>query len=356
MTYLFLILGFALLILGAEFLVKGASRAAGALGIPSLIIGLTVVAFGTSAPEMAVNIISAISGQGDIGFGNVVGSNIFNVLFILGISAIIIPLQVSKQLIKIDVPLMIVVSFVMMIMALDGKIGMIDGIILFGTAVAYTIFLIREGKKDNSDPQTNDIEAAKSSPLKFWITNIGFVIFGIGLLILGSRWLVNSSIEIARAFNVSELIIGLTIIAAGTSLPEVATSVVASIKGERDIAVGNVVGSNIFNILLVLGLSSILSGSGIPVNDAALNFDVPVMIAVAVACLPIFFTGNLIDRWEGILFLVYYIIYTGYLVLSASEHDSINKVSLVMGYFVIPLTVITLAIISYRSYKKQKVK
>lgn len=330
---------------GAEFLVRGASRLAAIAGISPLVIGLTVVAYGTSAPETAVSVESAFSGQADIALGNVIGSNIFNVLFILGICALILPLRVAQRLVWLDVPIMIGASVLVLVMGLDGNIGRLDGIILFAGALLYTGFAIKQGRQESAavEKEYGD-EFAVKAKTSSWPVQTLLIIVGLAMLVLGARWLVDGAIQIARIMGVSELVIGLTIIAAGTSLPEVAASVVASIRGERDIAVGNVVGSNLFNILSVLGLSSIISPNGINVASAALTFDIPVMIAIALACAPIFFTGHLIARWEGGVFVLYYIAYTTYVVLNAKAHDSLGAFSAIMLEFVLPLTLLTLAI------------
>jgi cation:H+ antiporter len=356
MTYLLLVVGLVILIIGAEVLVRGASRLAAALGITPLVIGLTVVAFGTSSPEMAVSVMSGISGQADVALGNVVGSNIFNVLFILGLSALITPLLVSQQLVRLDVPLMIVVSILLLLLGMDGRISRLNGVLLFVGIVIYTAFLIRQSRREKPEvvKEYSQEFATQPSAPSHWPLNLGMILLGLFLLVLGSRWLVNGAVAIAQHFGISELIIGLTIIAAGTSLPEVATSVIAGLRGERDIAVGNVVGSNIFNILAVLGLAAAVTPGGIPVAQAVLRFDLPVMIAVAVSCLPIFFTGNIIARWEGALFLGYYCAYTLYLVLAATEHDSLPMFSQAMLWFVLPLTVITLIVVSARALRKKE--
>ena len=343
MSYLILFAGLALLVLGADLLVKGASRIAAGFGISPLIIGLTVVAFGTSAPEMAISVSSALKGEADIAVGNVVGSNIFNVLFILGVSALITPLVVSEQLVRMDVPIMVGVSLLAFAVSMDGKISSLEGAVLFGGIIAYVALLIRVSRRSGAGG-----EAIESS--KHWSINLMLIVVGLALLIQGSHWLVTSAITIAQALGVSELVIGLTIVAAGTSMPEVATSIVATIRGQRDIAVGNVVGSNIFNILAVLGVTAMVAPGGLAVSDAAINFDYPVMLAVAVACLPIFFVGYTIERWEGALFLGYYVAYTAYLILAATEHDALPIFSSVMMYFVLPLTVVTLAIVLYREH------
>lgn len=348
--------GLVLLIIGAEALVRGASRLAAIIGISPLIIGLTVVAFGTSAPELAVSVNSGLKGQADIALGNVIGSNIFNVLFILGVSAAITPLTVSRQLIRLDVPVMIGVSVLTLLFGLDGNIRRWEGGVLFSGIIIYTAFLIYQSRKERNGKKDEfaivyGISNGKSR--RQWLINPLLIIAGLGMLVLGSRWLVDSSIIIAQALGLSQLVIGLTIIAAGTSLPEVATSVIASIRGERDIAVGNVIGSNIFNILSVLGLASLVSPNGIQVSGAALRFDIPVMIAVAVACLPIF-KDYVIARWEGLLFVSYYGAYTIYLILAAIQHVALPFYSQMMFLFVVPITLLTLVVVKLHAVRVKR--
>lgn len=353
-TFLLFLAGLVLLIGGAEILVRGATRLATALGISPLVIGLTVVAFGTSAPELAVTIQSAWVGQSDIALGNIVGSNICNILFILGLSALITPLVVSQKLIRLDVPLMIGLSFLMWFMGLDGLINRWDGAILFAGIIIYTTWSIMQSRQENRKIQEEyaqeyGTQAGHSPGQLLWY--VVLVVAGLILLTIGSNWLVDGAIAIARALGVSELLIGLTIIAVGTSLPEVAASVMASVKGERDIAVGNVIGSNIFNILSVLGLTSLVSPNGVKVSSTALAFDIPVMIAVAAACLPIFFNGHKITRWEGGLLFGYYLAYTLYLIFKATNNTVLPLFAAAMVYFVIPLTVITLLVIVVRTIR-----
>lgn len=354
-TTILFILGFFLLIGGAEVLVRGSSRLAIAAGISPLVVGLTVVAYGTSAPELAVSVQASFAGQSGIAIGNVVGSNISNILLVLGVSAAIAPLAVSQQLIRWDIPVMIVLSLLIYLMAFDGNISRRDGIILFAGAITYTVIAIRQSRKETrarrlakiGDPAVIEI---KTTPRQM-LGQIGFIVAGLVLLVLGARWLVNGAVIIARIFQVDELVIALTIVAVGTSLPEIATSIVAGLRGNRDIAVGNAVGSNIFNILLVLGLCSIVAPHGIDIPAAALSFDIPVMIAVAVACLPIFFNGYRIARWEGFLFLGYFVAYTLYLYLNATHHAALPTFSWVMATFVIPLTVVTLVVVFVRAVR-----
>lgn len=353
MTIIMLAIGLVLLVVGADVLVKGASRLAVAVGISPLIIGLTIVAFGTSAPEMAVSVGAAWSGSADLALGNVVGSNIFNVLFILGVSALISPLIVAQQLVRLDVPLLIAASVVVWLMALDGTIGRLDGVVLFAGIIAYTVFLLVQSRKEKNpmvvaeyDREFGEPNANKSS----LIMNVALIVSGLALLVVGSHFLVKAAVQVAQYLGVSELVIGLTIVAAGTSLPEVATSVIASIRGERDIAVGNVIGSNLFNLMAVLGLSGAVSPAGIPVHDSALAFDIPVMVFVAVACLPVFFTGFVISRGNGALFLFLFVAYTLYLILSATQAPILAQYSEIMSLFVIPVAGISLIAMAMRHF------
>jgi cation:H+ antiporter len=356
MTILLLIAGLVLLVAGAELLVKGASKIAAAIGLSPLVIGLTIVAMGTSSPEMAVSVMASTTGQGDLALGNVVGSNIFNVLFILGISAILIPLTVAQQLIRLDVPIMIGASLLLLAFAWDGSFALWEGLVFLGLGIWYTVFLIRMSRKESNKQVLEEYREEYGNPEKSRDTllSVFFVIAGLGMLILGSRWLVSSATDIAKSLGVSDLVIGLTIVAAGTSLPEVATSVIAAFRGERDIAVGNVVGSNIFNLLFILGVSVMVSPGPILVSEQLLQFDIPVMTAVAVACFPIFFTGKKLDRWEGVVFLGYYIAYTTFIVLASLRHSSLETFSATMIWFVIPLTVLTLAVTFFREIKKKR--
>ena len=358
MTFVYLIAGLVLLVAGAEVLVRGAAKLAAQFGISPLVIGLTVVAFGTSAPETAVSVQAALSGSGDIAIGNVVGSNIANVLLILGMTALVAPLVVSRQLIRLDVPIMIGASLVTFALAWDGELSRLDGALLFSAVVVYTLFLVissrREKAADTNDEFTQEFGLDASAKPHAGLIIAALVLGGLVLLVVGSNFLVEGAVSLARALGLSELVIGLTVIAIGTSLPELATSLMAAVRGERDIAVGNIVGSNIFNLLCVLGLASLISPQAIVVSPNALAFDFPVMIAVAVACLPIFFTGYAINRWEGLLFLAYYVAYTAYLVMSSADRPFTDIFSDAMLGYALPLTTITLLIIAGRAWKKQR--
>jgi cation:H+ antiporter len=340
--------GLTVLLGGGECLVRGASRLAAAAGISPLAIGLTVVAFGT---------VSALSGNGgaDIAVGNIVGSNIFNILFILGISAMVAPLAVSAQLVKWDVPILIGVSVLFLILALNGRIDRIDGILLFSGIIGYTVFTVWKGRKENNAGRADKI-ATDAHPLqtgkgRALLVNLLLIGAGLALLVIGSKWMVDGAVQMAKSLGVSELVISLTIVAVGTSLPELATSVLAAFKGERDIAVGNVIGSNLFNILCVAGFSGAAVPGGIAVSPTALAFDIPVMIAVAVACLPIFFSGLRIDRLEGFLFLACYVAYTAWLILTALNHPALPGMDVALHYLVLPVTALLILIPAIRQFR-----
>ncbi|MCS7065308.1 MAG: calcium/sodium antiporter [Fimbriimonadales bacterium] len=350
--------GLALLVAGGEWLVRGASRLAAVLGVPAIVIGLSVVAFGTSAPELAVSMLSAFKGQADIAVGNVVGSNIVNILLILGLSAVVAPLTVHIRLIKFEVPFMIFVSALFLLLSHDGALSRLDGLLLVTIFGGYLYWMARTAREEPElEAELEEYEQltvlVKPSPKAFLMIAL-LIVGGIGGLVLGSEWLIRGAVSLARALGVSELVIGLTIVAAGTSLPELATSVIASLRGERDISVGNVVGSNIFNILSVLGISTAVSPHGLSVAPAVLSFDGWVMLAVAVACFPVFFNGFEIKRWEGIFFVLYYVAYVSYLVLRATEHDALPFFSEIMLSFFLPITAITLLVSLAFAWRRQR--
>ncbi|KAB8172356.1 calcium/sodium antiporter [Lysobacter maris] len=340
---LWLVIGLVALVGGAELLVRGAARIALATGLSPLVVGLTVVALGTSAPELATSLGAALQGSPDIAVGNVLGSNIANVLLVLGIAALVAPLVVARQLIWLDAPLLVGIAGAVWLMSLDHRIGPIEGIALVLGAAAYTVLLVWMSRRGQGIAEAgDDLDDMPKRPLWF---NLLLFVAGLALLVLGARWLVQSAVTIAQSLGVSELIIGLTVIAIGTSLPEIATSILAVARGQRDLAAGNVIGSCIFNLLLVLGATAAVAPDGVHISNAALHFDIPVMVATAVACLPIFFTGHYIARWEGGLFLGYYIAYVAYLLLANTHHAALETFSSVMLWFVIPLTALTLLVV-----------
>jgi cation:H+ antiporter len=358
LTPVFFVVGVVALVAGAEGLVRGASRLAARTGLSAVVIGLTVVAFGTSAPELAVSMGAAFRDEADIAVGNVIGSNIANVLLVLGLSAVVGGgLVVAQRIVRIDVPIMLGCSVLVFLLALDGELVRWEGAVLFGLLIGYITWTVLAARRERDaggeaelaieteyDEALGAEKLRASSPL----ADVGFVIGGLLLLVVGASALVEAATDIASSLGVSELVIGLTVVAVGTSLPEIATSVLAAARGQRDLAVGNAIGSNIFNILAVLGLSGLFSPSAIPVADGAISIDFPVMIAVALACLPIFANGYLLKRWEGILFLVYYAAYVAWLVLDSVEHAARDAYVVSVLGFVLPLTVITFVVIAYR--------
>jgi cation:H+ antiporter len=256
---------------------------------------------------------------------------------------------VNIQLIRQEVPIMLGASLLLLALGLDGTLSMLDGALLFGLVAAYTVFLIVQSRRETKEAQeemTGEFEAPRPGAWDASLpAQIALIAAGLTLLVFGSEWLVTASVAFAKALGVSDVIIGLTIVAAGTSMPEVATSIAAAVKGERDIAVGNVIGSNTFNILGCLGLSSLVSGNvGLVVPASVLAFDIWVMLAVALACLPIFLTGREIARWEGGVFLAYYVAYVAYLALAAQKHAALSTFSTAMMSFVVPLTLITIVV------------
>lgn len=338
-----------MLLAGAEFLVSSSSKVALRFGLSPILIGITIVAFATSAPEIAVSVDAALANESTVAVGNVVGSNVANILLILGISALLTPVSISRRIIRLDIPLMIGVTVLVFALGFDQNISRLDGIILLTFFIGFIIFQIKQAKRDKDLLHQEADEIIKT--VSVW-QQVLYFLLGLAILVIGADLLVQNGVTIARTWGMSELVIGLTIIAIGTSLPEVATSVLAAYRGEQDISVGNVVGSNIFNLLLVLGLSSVISSTGLDVPVSALAFDFPFLLAVSIACVPIFFTGFNIARWEGGVFLGYYAAYLMYLFLDSTQHNLLDDFSLIMGAFVIPITVITFGVLLFRFMRK----
>jgi cation:H+ antiporter len=352
------VLGLIALIAGAELFVRSASSLAVRLGISKLIVGLTVVAFGTSAPELGVSIQAGSSGEADILLGNIVGSNLSNILLILGIGAVILPLRVNTKLIRTDVPIMIGVTVLLFLFALNGQITVWENATLVLIFIGYLLFLYQENKVamreiEEKKKETGLETLVEEIPLPM-IALVPMGIAGLTLLILGSRWLVGSAVSIAEILGISELVIGLTVVSIGTSLPEVVIVVVAAFKGERDIAVGNIVGSNILNIVLVLGTAGLVIPEPIPVQDVMLRFDFPVLILATIACLPIFFTGNKIGRIKGGTFLFMYFAYVLYLFMDATGSPLLEPFKRVMLFGVIPVAALVILINFIPEYRRRR--
>lgn len=315
MAYILLVFGFVLLVKGADYFVIGASGVAKKLRVPALLIGLTIVAFGTSAPEAAVSILAAIKGNNGIAIGNVLGSNLFNMTFIIGMAALFFPLAVEKQTVKKEIPIMLLSALAVAALSADhllsttSKVMSIergDGIILllFFSVFMYYIFEVARNSRE-ATPMNEEINKAET--IKMIIYTIG----GLAAIIFGGNVVVNSSIDIARSFGLSETVIGLTIVAIGTSLPELVTSVVASMKKQSDIAVGNIVGSNIFNVLFILGISSVISPLSV---DSSLIVELILNILITIIFLGFSRSKHTISKKEGIILLLMYIAYVVYLL------------------------------------------
>ncbi|MDA2804766.1 calcium/sodium antiporter [Nocardiopsis suaedae] len=361
LVVLALVAGFVLLVAGGESLVRGAGSLARTLGMSSLVVGLTVVSFTTSAPELAVSADAAFSGHPGLAVGNVVGSNIANILLVLGASALFVPLAVNSQVVRADIPVMAALSVLVLLMSLGGHLGRFEGAVLLAALLAYVTVTVLVSRRRAGgappSPPVNGAEPHAEAPradapgadgpartprTKRVLLDLVLVVLGAALLVAGARLLVYGASAIASALGVSDLLIGLTVVAIGTSLPELVTCVVAVVRGERDMAVGNIVGSNVFNIGAVLGVTAILAPEGITIDPAALRFDLPVMAAVALVLLPIALTRSDVSRWEGALLVGFYTAYITYLVVDATGHDAVEPFSAVMLWFVIPLTALWL--------------
>lgn len=352
MSFLLVLLGLALLVAGAQLLVRGASKLAVAIGISPLVVGLTVVAFGTSAPELAVSIRSCLADQTRIVLGNVIGSNIYNVLLILGVSALLKPLIVSRQLIWLDVPLMIGASLLFWFLGLDGHLTRIEGTFFFCGIVAYTVFLVVKSRKTEAARPKQDTAPAEQQDRRWWL-HLLLIIAGLVLLTVGSNFLVDGAVSVARTLGVSELLIAMTVVTIGTTSPELTASLVATFRGERDIAVGNIVGSNIFNILSVLGVGAILAPHGITVEPQALAFGIPVLNIAAVACLPVFFAGHAIRRWEGAMFLLYFGVYLTRLILETKQSPLCPAFDTAILFYLAPVTLIAIIVSVIRQFRQE---
>ena len=307
MEIVWLLVSLVILYYGAEGLVSGASSLAKRMGISPLIIGLTIVSIGTSMPELVVSVKAALVGQSALSIGNVLGSNMFNIGIILGLSAIIYPLSVKRQLLKLDVPFMVLVSVFFLLLFLDSKISRVEAgllILLFISYISYLIITSTKDRKNQPDKKSQNTDEIKMS--KHWSIDLIFIVVGLLALVYGSDLLVVNSIIIAERLGMSEAMIGLTIVAAGTSMPELATSVVAAIKKRSDIAIGNVVGSNIFNILLILGVAGLIH----PISTPEINYmDSLFVVALGLVLWLFMKLGTRIRRWQGTTFIFIYVLY-----------------------------------------------
>ncbi len=342
-SLLFIACGVVLLVVGADALVSGASRIAQRFGIPPLIVGLTIVAIGTSMPEITVSTTAALTGSTELALGNVVGSNIFNVLLILGIAAVILPLSVHVSLIRQEVPVMVGFSLLLFGLLLDGSLSAIESGLLLALGIGYLLLLVVQARR--AARAGEDVAVDLPDPTG-WLARVPsplLIVLGLVGLVGGAQLLVRGASAIALSLGVSELVVGLTVVAIGTSLPEVAASVAAVLRGERDIAIGNVVGSNIFNIALCLGLAGLVAPAGLLAPEQLLAFDLPFMLLVAVALLPLIFTDYEVSRLEGGVLLAWCAVYLAWTVLAATASPMLATFSGVALYGLLPATVVFLA-------------
>lgn len=339
--------GLLLLIAGAELMVRGAVRLAARLHVRPLIIGLTIVALGSSAPQMAVSLQATLAHNADIAVGSVIGSSIFNILVTLGLSALIIPLRVSRELVRLDIPLMIGASLLVFVLAWNEELTRTDGMLLLAALVLYLGLLLRQSQHTARPPSHDETLQIP------WLRSLVMIVVGLALLVYAGHLLLGAAVSVATDLGLSERIIGLTIVAVSTSLPVLATSLIAALRGQRDIAVGNVIGSNLFNLLGVLGLTALVAPSPLSVSPNALDFDLPVMLGVAVLCLPVFYSGYRVTRAEGLLFLGLYLAYGLHVVSFTTGMPLAGKLEHLMLFFVLPALVAFLLFTSLRAWRRQ---
>ena len=333
--------GLVALGVGGELLVRAAAQMARGLGLTPLLIGVTVVSLGTSAPELAVSLQAAVQGKAEVSVGNVVGSNLLNTLVVLGISSMIVPLVVAQRLVWWDVPIMIAATALVWFLGFDGALHASDGVLLLLLLTAYLVMAVVFSKSESAaveEEYERELEAGGNMSVP---VSAVVLVGGLLLLVFGADWFVEAASAMALAFGVSELVVSLTVVAVGTSLPELVTAVVAALRGENDIAVGNVVGSNIMNLLLILGVSSLFAKGALEVATPVIEFDLPFCLAAAVACLPIFWTGHRMERSEGALFVLAYAVYLTDLVLTATGHPSAAMARQTLYFVVAPLTALS---------------
>lgn len=316
--------GLVIVVLGAEMLLRGATRIASMLGVSPIIIGLTVVSVGTSAPELAVGLTAAHEGRGPLAVGNIAGTNIVNILLILGLSAAIRPLPTRSLSVRLDVPVMIATAGVLFIMALDGVLDRTEGLGLLLAAIVYTVALVMLSRQEDSSTRLEfrDALAGQAPPSPHttgrgaWIWNSSLLLAGMALAVLGAELLVAGAVELAKAYGVSDAFIGLTIVAIGTSAPELVTTLISTARNDRDVAIGNLIGSSIYNVLVILGLTMLAApASGVDVSAEVLWIDLPLAALVAIVCLPVFRSDRMVSRREGVGFVLAYVAYLGSLML-----------------------------------------
>ncbi|MDL9947297.1 calcium/sodium antiporter [Gordonia sp. ABSL11-1] len=304
-SYVLVVVGLVALIVGAEGLVRGGSAIAARLGISPMLVGVTVVSIGTSLPELAVGIDAAVHDAGPLAVGNIAGTNIVNILLILGLSAAMVPLTLGRQTVRLDLPVMVVSALLLWALAANGSLSRLDGTILLLLAIAYTITVVRAEISADDAPLSEVLDTAPVPDRIGW--RIVQLVGGVAVVVVGAEWLVTGAVDVAGDLGVSEAVIGLTVVAIGTSAPELVTTIMSTIRGERDLAIGNLIGSSIYNVTFILGTTSLFRP--LEVTDELVRIDLPLMAAVALICVPVFLTGRRVTRLEGVGFVVGYVVY-----------------------------------------------
>lgn len=354
MTVLLFVVGLVILIGGTELFLKSVDKFGAAWSVSPVVMGLTVVAFATGAPELAISLQAAADGRPDLVIGNIIGSNVANILLILGIAGLFKPLNITNRIIKIDVPMVIGASLLLYFLAMDGSLSTVDGLIIIAGLILYSGFMYGQIRKDrmaNQRKKEEKPDPGEPITILFYGKYILLLLTGLILIVMGSRWMVEAAVTIAEILGVSELIIGLTIVSIGTSLPEVATSLSSIRKGDSDTAIANVMGSNLYNILLTLGLTVMIAPGALHVSTDAIHLDLPFMVIVAASCLPLFWPGKHIGRPEAAGFLFYYTSYITYLVLIALHHPFKEHMEWGMTWIIIPATVLLIIVKFISDYR-----
>ncbi|QRY50842.1 calcium/sodium antiporter [Mycolicibacterium septicum] len=321
------VVGLVALAIGAEVMVRGGAQLASRLGISPMLVGLTVVSIGTSLPELAVGVTAALEDSGELAVGNIAGTNVVNILFILGLSALIRPLAIERRTLRFDLPVMAGAAVLLWVLAVNGVLSRLDGLILVCGAIVYTVVLIQMSRRESRATVAEYAQAFPAAPEPGEATkrvggktvqHVAMTVTGIAVVILGAEWLVGGAVGIAREFGVSDALIGLTVVAIGTSAPELVTTIVSTVRGERDIAVGNLLGSSVYNILLILGITCLVPANGLALTHNLVWIDIPLMVAASLACIPIFVSGRRVHRAEGAAMVTAYLGYLVFLLTTQS--------------------------------------
>jgi cation:H+ antiporter len=310
------VVGLAALVAGAEVMVRGATKIASRLGITPILVGLTVVAIGTSMPELAIGVVAASEGSGALAVGNIAGANVISLLLVLGLSALMLPLAIEMRTLRLELPVMAGVAILLWVLAADGVLSRVDGLILVAGALGYTCAVVWSARRETREVANEFVEAYPNPATSGRRTalHVGMMLGGIAIIVLGAQLLVDAAVEMARGFGVSDALIGLTVVALGTTAPELVTTVVGTLRGERDIAIGNLLGSCMYNILLILGVICLVPAHGLQLPSALVRVDIPILVAVTLACIPIFISGRRVSRVEGGAMVAAYIAFVVFLL------------------------------------------